>query len=79
MSKSSTALANSHLFGDFFKVTAAHLTPDLILKAQYRLLSDVILRLRNNIVIMYYDRYLSCFGIKIPIILVNLYNLNIEY
>ena len=37
---------------------------DVILKAQYHLLRDVILRLRNNIIIMYFDRYLSCFGIK---------------
>ena len=49
------------------------------LKAQYHLLSDVILRLRNNITIMYFDRYLSCFGINIQIILVNLYKLKIEY
>ena len=51
----------------------------LRLKAQYHLLSDVILRLRNNITIMYFDHYLSCFGIKIQIILVNLYKLKIEY
>ena len=50
-----------------------------IFKAQYHLLSDVILRLRNNITVMYFDRYLSCFGIKIQIILVNLYKLKIEY
>ena len=49
------------------------------LKAQYHLLSDVILRLSNNIIIMYFDRYLSCFGIKIQIILLNLYKLKIEY
>ena len=49
------------------------------LKTQYRLLSDVILRLRNNIIIMYFDRYLSHFGIKIQIILANLYKLKIEY
>ena len=49
------------------------------LKAQYHLLSDVILRLRNNIIIMYFDRYLSCFGIKIQIILANIYKLKIEY
>ena len=49
------------------------------LKTQYHLLSDVILRLRNNIVITYFDRYLSCFGIKIQIILANLYKLKIEY
>ena len=49
------------------------------LKEQYHLLSDVILRLRNNITIMYFDRYLSCFGIKIQIILANLYKLKIEY
>ena len=49
------------------------------LKAQYHLLSDVILRLRNNITIMYFDRYLSCFGINIQLILVNLYKLKIEY
>ena len=47
--------------------------------AQYHLLSDVILRLRNNTIIMYFDRYLSCFGIKIQIILANLYKLKIEY
>ena len=41
-------------------------------------LCDVILRLHNNIVIMYFDRYLSCFGIKIQIILANLYKLKIE-
>ena len=51
----------------------------LTLKAQYHLLSDVILRLRNNITIMYFDRYLSCFGINIQVILVNLYKLKIEY
>ena len=33
-----------------------------VLKAQYHLLSDVILRLRNNIMTLYFDRYLSCFG-----------------
>ena len=49
------------------------------LKAQYHLLSDVILRLRNNIVIMYFDRYLSCFGIIMQIILANLYKLKTEY
>ena len=49
------------------------------LKAQYHLLSDVILRLCNNIVTMYFDRYLSCFGIKIQIILANLYKWKIEY
>ena len=49
------------------------------LKAQYHLLSDVILRLHNNIIGMYFDRYLSCFGIKIQIILANLYKLKIEY
>ena len=49
-----------------------------VLKAQYHLLSDVILCLRNNIIIMYFDRYLSCFGIKIQIILANLYKLKIE-
>ena len=49
------------------------------LKAQYQLLSDVILRLRNNIITMYFDRYPSCFGIKIQIILANLYQLKIEY
>ena len=49
------------------------------LKARYDLLSNVILRLRNNIIIMYFDRYLSCFGIKIQIILANLYKLKIEY
>ena len=43
------------------------------LKAQYHLLSDVILRLRNNIITMYFDRYLSFFGIKIQIILANLF------
>ena len=32
------------------------------LKVQYHLLSDAILRLRNNITIMYFDRYLSCLG-----------------
>ena len=48
------------------------------LKAQYHLLSDVILRLRN-ITTMYFDRYLSCFGIKIQFILANLYKLKIEY
>ena len=37
---------------------------NMSLKAQCRLLSDVMLRLRNNITIMYFDRYLSCFGIK---------------
>ena len=46
---------------------------------QYHLLSDAILRHRNNIIIMYFDRYLSCFGIKIQIILANLYKLKIEY
>ena len=35
-----------------------------VLKAQYHLLSDVILRLCNNITVMYFDRYLSCFGIN---------------
>ena len=49
------------------------------LKAQYHLLSDVILRLRNNMIIMYFDRYLLCFRIKIQIILANLYKLKIEY
>ena len=49
------------------------------LKAHYHLLSDVILRLCNNITIMYFDRYLSCFGINIQIILVNLYKFKIEY
>ena len=49
-----------------------------ILKAQYDFLSDVILRLCNNI-IMYFDRYLSCFGIKIQIISANLYKLKTEY
>ena len=48
----------------------------LLIKGQYHLLSDVILRLRN-ITIMYFDRYLSCFGIKI--IFANLYKLKIEY
>ena len=48
-----------------------------MLKAQYHLLSDVILHLHNNIKIMYFDRYLSCFGIKIQIILANLYKLKI--
>ena len=52
---------------------------NLCLKAQCHLLSDVILRLRNNITIMYFDRYLSCFGINIQIILVNLYKLKIKY
>ena len=53
---------------------------NITLKAQYHLLlSDVILRLRNNIIITYFDRYLSCFGIKIQIILANLYKLKIEY
>ena len=33
----------------------------------------------NNIIIMYFDRYLPCFGIKIQIILANLYKLKIEY
>ena len=50
-----------------------------ILKAQYDFLSDVILRLRSNIITMYFDRYLSCFGIKIQIISANLYKLKIEY
>ena len=50
-----------------------------ILKTQYHLLSDVILRLRINITIMYFDRYLSCFGINIQTILANLYKLKIEY
>ena len=61
--------------------SAIHLsnnTPQ-VLKAQYPLLSDVILRLCNNITIMYFDRYLSCFGINIQIVLVNLYKLKIEY
>ena len=49
------------------------------LKAEYHLLSDANLRLRNNIIIMYFDRYLSCFGIKIQIILAILYKLKIEY
>ena len=31
------------------------------------------LPLRNKVVIMYSDRYLSCFGIKIQIILANLH------
>ena len=31
------------------------------LKAQYHLLSDVILRFRNNIITVHFDRYLSCF------------------
>ena len=35
-------------------------------------LTDVILRFRNNITIMYCDRYLPFFGIKIQIILANL-------
>ena len=48
-------------------------------KGTYHLLSDVILRLRNNIITMYFDRYLSCFGIKIQITLANLYKLKIEY
>ena len=39
------------------------------LKAQYHLL---ISRLRNNIITMYFDRYLPSFEIKIQIILVNL-------
>ena len=49
------------------------------LKAQYYLLNDVILRLRNNIITMYFDGYLSCFRIKIQIILANLYKLKIEH
>ena len=40
---------------------------------------DAILRLRNSIITMYFYRYLSCFGIKIQIILANLYKLKIEY
>ena len=44
-------------------------------EAQYHL--HVILRLRNNITIMYFDRYLSCFAVKI--IFANLYKLKIEY
>ena len=51
----------------------------LTLKAQCHLLSDVILRLRNNVTIMYFDRYLSCFGIKIQIIPANLYKLKIRH
>ena len=39
----------------------------------------MILRLRNNIIIMYFDRYLPCSGIKIQIILANLHKLKIEY
>ena len=35
------------------------------LKAQCHLLSDVILRLRKNTIIMNFDRYLSCLGIKV--------------
>ena len=49
-----------------------------VLKAQYHLLSDVILRLRNNIIIKHFDRYLLCFEIKIQIILANLFKLKIE-
>ena len=49
------------------------------LKARYHLLTNVILRLRNNIIIMYFDRYLSCFGIKNQIIFANLYKLKIEH
>ena len=49
------------------------------LKAQYHHLSDVILRLRSNTITMYFDRYLSCFGFKIQIILANLYKLKVEY
>ena len=60
----------------FFTRTCTHVK---VLKAQYHLLSDVILRLRNNVIIMYFDRYLSCFGIKIQLILANLYKLKIEY
>ena len=44
-----------------------------MLKAQYHLLSDVTLRFSNNMITVYFDRYLSCFGIKIQIILSNLY------
>ena len=55
------------------------LTELTVLKAQYNLLSDAILRLRNNTMKMYFDRYLSCFGIKMQIILANLYKLKIEY
>ena len=49
------------------------------LKAQCHLLSDVILRLRNNIIIMYFGRYSSCFKIKIQIILTNSNKLKIRY
>ena len=47
-----------------------------MLKARYHYLSYVILRLSNNIIIMYFDRYLSCFGIKIQIVLGNLLYIN---
>ena len=49
------------------------------LKAQCHLLSDVILSLRNNITVMYFNRYSSCFKVKIQIILANSYKLKIQY
>ena len=60
------------------KFKLLHLLYVPLLKARYHLLSDVILCLRNNIIMMYFDRYLSCFGNKIQIILANLYKLKIE-
>ena len=48
------------------------------LKAQCHLLSNVILRFYNNIIIIYFDCYLYYFGIKIQIILINLYKLKIQ-
>ena len=47
----------------------------LLLKAQRHLLSDLILRLRNNITRMYFDRYQHS---NYLIILVDLYKLKIE-
>ena len=74
-----STLSKSHCGWVNFSTSPVWFTQSCTLKAQNHLLSDVILCLRNNITIIYFDRYLSCFGINIQIILVNLYKLKIEY